>query len=79
MLFVKKKDRSFYFCVGYRELNKVMIKNKYPLSRIDNLFDQLQGSRVYSKINLQLGYHQLKIKPEDVHKTTFRCGMGTTN
>nr|CAD1839602.1 unnamed protein product [Ananas comosus var. bracteatus] len=68
VLFVWKKDGSFRLCVDYRELNRVTIKNKYPLPRIDDLFDQLQGSCVYSKINLQFGYHQLKIKPEDVRK-----------
>ncbi|XP_020080886.1 uncharacterized protein LOC109704553, partial [Ananas comosus] len=65
VLFVRKKDGSFRLCVDYRELNKVTVKNKYPLPRIDDLFDQLQGSRVYSKIDLQSSYHQLKIKPED--------------
>nr|CAD1830168.1 unnamed protein product [Ananas comosus var. bracteatus] len=63
VLFVKKKDGSLRLCVDYRELNKVTIKNKYPLPRIDDLFDQLQGSSVYSKIDLQSGYHQLKIAP----------------
>nr|CAD1829907.1 unnamed protein product [Ananas comosus var. bracteatus] len=72
VLFVKKKDGSLRLCVDYRELNKVTIKNKYPLPRIDDLFDQLQGSSVYFKIDLQSGYHQLKIKPEDVSKTAFR-------
>nr|CAD1843916.1 unnamed protein product [Ananas comosus var. bracteatus] len=61
VLFVKKKDGSLRLCVDYRELNKVTIKNKYPLPRIDDLFDQLQGSCVFSKINLQSGYHQLKV------------------
>nr|CAD1822858.1 unnamed protein product [Ananas comosus var. bracteatus] len=72
VLFVKKKDGSLRLCVDYRELNKVTIKNKYPLPRIDDLFDQLQGSCVYSKIDLQSGYHQLRIRPEDVSKTAFR-------
>ncbi|XP_020102373.1 uncharacterized protein LOC109719935 [Ananas comosus] len=76
VLFVKKKDGTLRLCVDYRELNKVTIKNKYPLPRIDDLFDQLQGSRVYSKIDLQSGYHQLKIKPENVHKTAFRTRHG---
>nr|CAD1840547.1 unnamed protein product [Ananas comosus var. bracteatus] len=76
VLFVKKKDGSLPLCVDYRELNKVTIKNKYPLPRIDELFDQLQGSCVYSKIDLQSGYHQLKIKPEDVSKTTLRTRYG---
>nr|CAD1829905.1 unnamed protein product [Ananas comosus var. bracteatus] len=76
VLFVKKKDGSLRLCVDYRELNKVTIKNKYPLPRIDDLFDQLQGSCVYPKIDLQSGYHQLKIKPEDVSKTAFRTRYG---
>jgi hypothetical protein len=61
VLFVKKKDGSMRFCIDYRELNKVTIKNRYPLPRIDDLFDQLQGSQVFSKIDLRSGYHQLKI------------------
>nr|CAD1834678.1 unnamed protein product [Ananas comosus var. bracteatus] len=76
VLFVKKKDGSLRLCVDCRELNKVTIKNKYPLPRIDDLFDQLQGSSVYSKIDLQSGYHQLKIKPKDVSKMAFRTQYG---
>ncbi|GJR83381.1 putative reverse transcriptase domain-containing protein [Tanacetum coccineum] len=72
ILFVKKKDRSFRMCIDYRELNKLTIKNHYPLPRIDDLFDQLQGSSVYSKINLRYGYHQLKVRDEDLSKTAFR-------
>ena len=63
-------------CIDYRELNKVTIKNKYPLPRIDDLFDQLQGSQVFSKIDLRFGYHQLTVKAEDVEKTTFRTRYG---
>nr|GFB84599.1 putative reverse transcriptase domain-containing protein [Tanacetum cinerariifolium] len=60
VLFVKKKDRSFQMCIHYRELNKLSVKNRYSLPRIDDLFDQLQGSSVYSKIDLRSGYHQLR-------------------
>ena len=71
VLFVKKKDGSMRLCIDYHELNRVTIKNKYPLPRIDDLFDQLQGAQVFSKIDLRSGYHQLKIKGEDIPKTTF--------
>ena len=76
VLFVKKKDGSMRLCVDYRELNKATIKNRYPLPRIDDLFDQLQGSCVFSKIDLRSGYHQLKVKPEDVSKSAFRTRYG---
>jgi hypothetical protein len=69
-LFVKKKDQSLRLCVDYRPLNAVTIKNKYPLPRIDILFDQLAGAKVFSKIDLRSGYHQIKICSEDVPKTT---------
>ncbi|GJS69146.1 putative reverse transcriptase domain-containing protein [Tanacetum coccineum] len=72
VLFVKKKDGSFWMCINYRELNKLTVKNHYPLPRIDDLFDQLQGSSVYSKINLQSGYRQLRVHEEDIPKTAFR-------
>nr|GEY50581.1 reverse transcriptase domain-containing protein [Tanacetum cinerariifolium] len=72
VLFVKKKDGSFQMCIDYRELNKLTVKNCYPLTRIDDLFDQLQGSSVYSKIDLRLGYHQLRVREEDIPKTAFR-------
>ena len=71
VLFVKKKDGSMRMCIDYRELNKVTIKNKYPFPRIDDLFDQLQGASCFSKIDLRSGYHQLKVKKEDVAKTAF--------
>ncbi|GKC42738.1 putative reverse transcriptase domain-containing protein [Tanacetum coccineum] len=72
VLFVKKKDGSFRMCIDYRELNKLMVKNRYPLPRIDDLFDQLQGSSVYSKIDLRSGYHQLRVRKEDIPKMAFR-------
>nr|GEX27221.1 putative reverse transcriptase domain-containing protein [Tanacetum cinerariifolium] len=76
VLFVKKKDESFRMCIDYRELNKLTIKNRYPLPKIDNLFDQLQGSSIYSKIDLRSGYHQLRVKDEDIPKTAFRTRYG---
>nr|GEW88691.1 putative reverse transcriptase domain-containing protein [Tanacetum cinerariifolium] len=76
VLFVKKKDGSFRMCIDYRELIKVTVKNRYPLPRIDDLFDQLQGSSVYHKIDLRLGYHQLRVREEDLPKTAFRTLYG---
>ncbi|GJW34958.1 putative reverse transcriptase domain-containing protein [Tanacetum coccineum] len=76
ILFVKKKDGSFRMCIDYRELNKLTVKNRYPLPRIDDLFDQLQGSSVYSKIDLRSGYHQLRVRDEDIPKTAFRTRYG---
>jgi hypothetical protein len=70
-LFVKKKDGSLRMCVDYRPLNAVTIKNKYPLPRIDVLFDQLAGAKVFSKIDLRSGYHQIKIQASDVLKMSF--------
>ncbi|GJZ18838.1 putative reverse transcriptase domain-containing protein [Tanacetum coccineum] len=76
VLFVKKKYGSFRMCIDYSELNKLTVKNRYPLPRIDDLFDQLQGSRVYSKIDMRSGYHQLRVREEDIPKTTFRTCYG---
>nr|GFC53092.1 putative reverse transcriptase domain-containing protein [Tanacetum cinerariifolium] len=76
VLFVKKKDGSFRMCIDYQELNKLTVKNRYPLPRIDDLFDQLQGSSVYSKIDLRSGYHQLRVREEDIPKTAFRIRYG---
>nr|GEU82841.1 putative reverse transcriptase domain-containing protein [Tanacetum cinerariifolium] len=72
VLFVKKKDGSFKMCVNYLELNKPLVKNRYPLLRIDDSFDQLKGSRVYCKIDLRSGYHQLRVREEDILKTAFK-------
>ena len=76
MLFVKKKDGTLRLCIDYRQLNKLTVKNKYPLPRIDDLFDQLKGASIFSKIDLRSGYHQLRIKDVDVHKTMFRTRYG---
>ncbi|KAM0037110.1 putative nucleotidyltransferase, Ribonuclease H [Helianthus debilis subsp. tardiflorus] len=76
VLFVKKKDGSFRMCIDYRELNKLTVKNRYPLPRIDDLFDQLQGSSYYSKIDLRSGYHQLRIQEGSIPKTAFRTRYG---
>ena len=69
---MKKKDRTLRLCIDYRQLNRVTIKNRYPLPRIADLFDQLRGARVYSKIDLRTGYHQLRVRETDIPKTTFR-------
>nr|GFA28917.1 putative reverse transcriptase domain-containing protein [Tanacetum cinerariifolium] len=76
VLFFKKKDGSFRMCIDYREFNKLTVKNRYPLLRIDDLFDQLQGLSVYSKIDLRSGYHQLRVREEDIPKNTFRTRYG---
>ena len=73
---MKKKDGTFRMCIDYREINKITIKNKYPLPRIKDLFNQLQGAQIFSKINLCLSYHQLKIRREDISKTAFRTRYG---
>nr|GEY02336.1 putative reverse transcriptase domain-containing protein [Tanacetum cinerariifolium] len=76
VLFVKKKDGSFRMCIDYHELNKLTVKNRYPLPRIDDLFDQLQAPSVYSKINLRSGYHQLRVRDEDIPMIAFRTRYG---
>ena len=75
-MFVKKKDGSMRLCIDYRELNEVTIKNRYPLCRINDLFDQLQDSCIFSKIDMRLGYYQLKIKPGNVAKSASRTRYG---
>ena len=76
MLFVKKKDGTLLLCIDYRQLNKLKVKNKYPLLRIDDLFYQLKGISIFLKIDFRSGYHQLRIKDVDVHKTAFRTRYG---
>ena len=72
VLFMKKNDESLRLYIDYRELNKVKIRNQHPFTRIDDLFDQLQGARVFLKMDISSGYHQLKIRSEDVPMTTFK-------
>jgi hypothetical protein len=76
MLFVKKKYGTLILCIDFRQLNKVTVKNKYHLPRIDDLFDQLKDARIFSKIDLRLGYHHVRIKYEDINKTSFRTRYG---
>ena len=76
MLFVKKKDVTLRLCIDYRKLNRVTVKNKYHFPRIDDLFDQLKGVKYFSKIDLRIGYHQLRVIEEDVPKTAFKMRYG---
>ena len=75
-LFVRKKDGTLRLCIDFRQLNKATVKNRYPLPRIDDLFDQLRGAKIHSKIDLRSGYHQVRIKEENISKTTFRTRYG---
>ena len=76
VLFAKKADGALRLCIDYRKLNQATVKNKYPLPRIDDLFDQLRGARWFTKIDLRSGYHQLRVREEDIQKTAFRCRYG---
>jgi hypothetical protein len=76
VLFVEKNDGTTRMCIDYRALNEVTVKNKYPLPRIEDLFDQLRGASVFSKIDLRSGYHQLRIRPSDIPKTAFITKYG---
>jgi hypothetical protein len=76
VLFVRKKDGSLRLCINYRQLNKVNIKNKYPLPQINDLFDQVGGAKIFSKLYLRSQYHQVTIKDQDINKTTFRTRYG---
>ena len=76
VLFAKKRGKTLRLCIGYRQLNRVTIKNRYPLPRIDDLFDKLRGERVYFKIDLGTGYHQLRVRETNIPKTTFRTCYG---
>ena len=76
VLLAKKKDKTHRLCIDYRHLNRVTIKNRYPLPRIDDLFDQLRGARVYSKIDLRTSYHQLRVREADIPKTAFKTRYG---
>ena len=76
VLFEKKKDKTLRLCIYYRQLNRVTVKNRYQLPRIDDLFDWLRGAQVYSKIDLRIGYHQLRVRETDILKTVFRTGYG---
>jgi len=76
VLFLRNKDGTLRMCIDYRQLNRVTIKKKYPLLRIDDLFDQLQGAKCFSKIELRSGYHQVRVKEKDITKTAFRTRYG---
>ena len=75
VLFVNNKDGTLRLCIDYSQLNKVTVKNKYPFPRIDGLFDQMRGAKVFSKTQLRSGYHQLRIKDEDIHRQPSEQSM----
>ena len=79
VLFAKKKDKTLQLCIDYRQLNRVTIKNRYPLLRIDDLFDQLRGAQVSSKIDLRTNYHQLRFREEDIPKTDLGHNTGISS
>ena len=76
ILFVKKKDGTLRLCIDYRQLNKVIVKNKHPFIRTNDLFDQLKNAKIFSKIDFRSRYHQVRIKDEDINKTSFRTRYG---
>lgn len=78
LLFIKKNDGTLRLCIYYRKLNKGLVKNKYPFPRIDDLFDQMRGAKLFLKIDLRSRYHQVWIKDENIHKTAFEPSMSIT-
>jgi hypothetical protein len=79
ILFLKKKDGTLRLCIDFRQLNKAIVKNKYPLPRIDDLFDQIRGAKIFSKIDLRSRYHQVRINEEDINRQPLEPGMGIMN